>query len=462
MSKTYDIAVIGGGPGGYTAAIKAAQLGASAVVFEKDTLGGTCLNVGCIPTKCLLEKAGLVEKIRHNTESGIFRDAGLFSWKKIQAHKDDVVKKLTGGVGAILKSYGIDVIKGTAVLKKSGEITVGTEQYKAKKVIIATGSSEMIPPIDGVKGSNVITSTAALSLPKIPSSMIIIGGGVIGLEFASVYRSFGAQITIIEMLDDILPGEDRETVGLLKRELTKRGIVFVTSAKVEKISDQDGQKAVTYTKDGKQTTCTGQYVLVAAGRKPNTQGIELPDLKMDQRGNILVNDKLETNLKNIYAIGDVIGGFQLAHAAYAEAEAAAQNCMGGNVKVDESIMPRCIYSMPQYAAVGMTEEQAAAAGIEYIKSNYAYANNGKALAADEPTGTAKIIARKKDGVVIGAHIVGGYATELLSGALVGINQKATVADFETMIFPHPTMSELVKEAVLATENMAIHTIKPKK
>lgn len=461
LEKRYDVAVIGGGPGGYSAAIRAAQLGAKVAVFEKDTLGGTCLNVGCLPTKCLLEKAALVEKIRKNTQNGIFKEAGLFSWKKIQEHKDSTVKRLTAGVGGILASYGIEVIKGTAKLKKVGCILVDSNEYEAKKIIIATGSKVFIPPIKGVDGKNVITSTGALSLTKIPKSLVIIGGGVIGLEFASIYRSFGSEITVVEMMDDIVAGEDKEIIKLLKGELVKRGIVFLTSAKVEQIEDKDNQKAVSYTKDGKSAVCKGEYVLVSVGRLPNTEGIELSGLDKDSNGNIKVNNRLETSIPDIYAVGDAVGGFQLAHAAYAEAETAASNCMGGNEEVELHIMPRCIYSMPQFAAVGKTEEQLKADGIEYLKSSLPYTTNGKALASDENFGVVKVLSKRSDGVVLGVHIVGGYATELLSGALAAINKGATVSDFEKMIFPHPTMSELIKEAVLATEDKAIHTPRAK-
>lgn len=459
MVRVYDVAVIGGGPGGYSAAIKAAQLGAKVIVFEKETLGGTCLNVGCIPTKCLLEKAALIEKIRKNSQNGIFKDAGLFSWKKIQEHKEATVKKLTSGVGGILASYGIEVVKGSAVMKERGRIMVDTDTFEAKKTIIATGSRVFIPPIKGIDGKNVVNSTGALALPRVPKSMVIIGGGVIGLEFASIYSTFGSEITVVEMMDDIVSGEDRESIKLLKGELVIKGIVFHTSARVERIEDQDNSKVVTYIKEGKPELCKGEYVLVSVGRIPNTENIELANLEKDSKGNIKVNSKMETNIPDVYAVGDVIGGFQLAHAAYSEAETAAQNCMGGNVEVDLSFMPRCIYSLPQFAAVGKTEEQLKADGTEYFKSSLPYAASGKALASDENFGSVKILARKSDRVVVGVHIVGGYATELLAGAIVAINKGATVNDFETMIFPHPTMSELIKEAVLATEKKAIHTPK---
>ena len=458
----YDIAVVGGGPGGYSAAVKAAQLGAKVILFEKNQLGGTCLNVGCIPTKSLLEQAALLEKIRKNTLSGIFKDAGLYSWKKIQQHKDQTVKTLTGGVGRILASYGVTVIKGEAAVNRPDCVQVGGTCYSAKKLILATGSKVLIPPIPGADGKDVITSTQALSLPKVPKHLIVIGGGVIGQEFASIYRTFGSQITVIEMMDDIVMGEDREMIAYLKKELKKREIRLLTGTKVEKISDRGGRKAVTCTKgDGSREEIEGDCVLLAAGRLPNTEGIALEGLERDRRGNIVVNEFLETSVPNVYAVGDAAGGFQLAHAAYAEAEAAAQNCMGGHVKVDTKGMPRCIFCIPQYAAVGQTEEQLKAQGTAYEKSLYPYVMNGKALASDEAGGMAKVLVAAEGKTILGVHIVGGYATELLSSAIVGVTQGMTVDDFERIIMPHPTMSELVWEAVLDAEKRAIHKPKAK-
>lgn len=461
MSQLYDIAVIGGGPGGYSAAIKAAQLGAKVAVFEKDTLGGTCLNVGCIPTKCLLEKAAFIEKIKKNTQNGLFKEAGLYSWKKIQEQKEATVKKLTGGVGSILLSYGIDVVKGTAVVTESGKISVDGQNYHADKIIIATGSSVFIPPVKGVQGRHVLTSAEALSLQSVPEKLIIIGGGVIGLEFSSIYNTFGTEVVVIEMLEDIVAGEDKEAAAILKKELANRGIQFITGARVEAIHDHQDTMEVTYLKNNKESVCSAEYVLMAVGRKPNTEEIKLEGLLLDSHGNIVVNSKLETNIPDVYAVGDVTGGFQLAHAAYAEAEIAAENCMGMNKEVDLRVMPRCIYCMPQLAAVGKTEEQLLSEGAAYSKASFPYGANGKALASDEPDGTVKILTDTADGTILGVHIVGGYATELLSAALVAIHMHAAVADFEQMIFPHPTMSELIKEAVLATKNKALHIPKTK-
>lgn len=460
MAKKYDVAVIGGGPGGYSAAIKAAQLGGKVVIFEKENVGGTCLNVGCIPTKCLLDKAVLIEKIRKNTENGIFKEAGLFSWRKIQENKDSIVKKLTSGVESIMRSYGINIVKAKATVKEPGivEVEGSDEKYEVENIIIATGSKVFIPKIKGIEKANVIDSTGALNLKKVPISMVIIGGGVIGLEFASIYSTFGTNVTVIEMMPSIIANEDEESVAALGRELEKRKIKILTGARVEEISDGPGTKIVKYTKYNEVKGIEAEYVLVAVGRVNSREGINIETLGLllDAKGNIQVNDYMETNIKGIYAAGDVIGGFQLAHSAYTEAEAAAENCMGGKVKVHLDIMPRCIYTLPQFAAVGLTEEAAKGKGIAYEKSVFPYAANGKALASDEPSGFIKVMCEKDSGKVIGVHIVGGYATELLSSAFTAMNLGATVDDFYHMIFPHPTLSELVKESVLAAKKMAIH------
>lgn len=460
MLKKYDVAVIGGGPGGYSAAIKAAQLGGKVVIFEKENVGGTCLNVGCIPTKCLLDKAALIDKIRKNTENGIFKEAGLFSWKKVQENKDSVVKKLTSGVEGIMRSYGIDVVKGKALVREPGLIVLEGNggKYEAGKIIIATGSKVFVPKIKGIEKENVIDSTKALGLKKVPISLVIIGGGVIGLEFASIYSTFGTNVTVIEMLPSILPNEDREVVAGLYKELEKRKIKIITGARVEEICEGSGTKVVRYSKDKIVEGIEAEYVLVAVGRVPNIEGIDTEKLglELDAKGNIKVNNCMETNITGIYAVGDVIGGYQLAHSAYAEAEIASENCLGGNLHVKLDIMPRCIYSLPQFAAVGLSEESAKEKGIAYEKSVFPYIANGKALASDESSGFVKVICEKDSGKVIGVHIVGGYATELLSSAFTAMNMGAAVNDFYHMVFPHPTLSELIKESVLAVKNIAIH------
>lgn len=456
----YDVAVIGGGPGGYSAAIKAAKLGGRVVLFEKDAVGGTCLNVGCIPAKCLLDKAALIDKIRRNTENGVLKEAGLFSWKKIQEQKKSVVRRLTSGVEGIMKSYGIHIIKAKAILNQPGivEIEGSGAKYNADKIIIATGSKVYIPNILGIDNPKVIDSSGALSMEKVPSSMVIIGGGVIGLEFASIYSTFGTNVTIIELLPLIMANEDKDTVSILVKEMEKRKIRILTGTKVEEILEGSNTMLVRCSGNREVNSIEAEYILVAAGRVNNKDGIDTVGLglKLDAKGNIQVNEYMETSVKGIYAAGDVIGGYQLAHSAYAEAEAAAENCLGGNLRVQADIMPRCAYTLPQFAAVGLTEEAVREKGVEYEKSIFPYAANGKALASDETSGFVKVICEKASGKLIGVHIIGGYATELLSVAVTAMNMGAGVNDFCKMIFPHPTLSEMMKESVLSVQKLAIH------
>ena len=464
MKYEYDIAVIGGGPGGYAAAIKGAMLGAKVALFEKNKIGGTCLNVGCIPTKCLLEKAALLEKIRHNTQTGVVKNPGLFSWRKILQEKDSTVSKLTAGVESILKSYDITVIRAEAKLQAPHLVTSENprKQYRCSNIIIASGSKNFVPPIPGIDGRNVIDSTRALSLPKIPSGIIIVGSGYIGIEFASIYASFGAEVTILEMLPEILPTEDRELVTILKRELEKSSIKIITSAKVEEITDSAGLKSVKYIKDRQEHNIKAEYVMTAAGRKSDLTGIDASklDLKLGDKGNIAVDRFMKTSVNNIYAAGDVCGPYQLAHTAYMQAEAAAENCMGGRREVTLELTPRCIYCIPQFAAVGFTEEQAKKQGLVCMTGSFPFAANGKALAVgDKIVGKVKVLVEKVSREIVGVHIVGPYATELIVPAITAMNFNADIDDFERMLFPHPTLSEAVREAVSDAEKSSIHLSK---
>ncbi|MFZ7132227.1 MAG: dihydrolipoyl dehydrogenase [Eubacteriales bacterium] len=466
MSNNLDVAVLGGGPGGYSAAIRLAQLGAKVVLFEQKYIGGTCLNVGCIPTKSLLEKAGLIDKIRENKISGLLKDAGLYSWKKIQQEKNNTIKTLVKGVENILQSYDIKVIhEGVKLTADKKMITINSAiEYEAEQVIIATGSETFIPPIPGVDGSHVITSTEALSFEKIPKSILIIGGGVIGVEIASIYASFGTKVTIVEMLDSILNSEDQETVRFMHRKLKNNKIDIFVNTKVINITDKDHLKNIHCEEilSHKNLEFKAEYVLVAVGRKANLDLIDVDGLGLNlDNGYIIVDDCLKTDIEGIYAVGDVTGKFLLAHSAYEQGICAAENIMGKMKKINITNMPRCIYTHPQLAAIGFTEESLMKSGRQYKKVVFPFAANGKAIAMKEK-GFVKMLVDDTTDEILGVHMIGNGTTELLSSALIAMNGGIKAKQLGEMIFPHPTLSEMVKESALMVHHEAIHIPKSMK
>ncbi len=455
MADTYDVMVIGGGPGGYSTAIAAAKAGLKVALFEKENLGGTCLNVGCIPTKYLVDKALTMEKIRALTGNGVFRDAGLFSFKKIQEGKSKVVTKLTGGVGFLLKSTGVTVVSGEASLKKNNVVSCKGVDYKGKNVIIATGSEPVMIPIPGAE--KTINSTQALALEKVPARLSVIGGGVIGLELASAFASFGSEVTVIEMLPELCPAEQPEAVKQLRNALKKHGLNILTGAKVLSVNDEADGLSVSYEKDGKQAKVGADKVLMAIGRKPVLAGIDAKELglEMAPRNFIKVNEYQQTNLKGVYAIGDVAGGFQLAHAAYAEGETALASIMGKKKPLDVSVMPRCIYTIPCFAAVGLTTEKAKEAGYEPVIGSFNYEGNGMAL-AEGATGMAYAIMDKATGKTLGFQIVGENSSEMIAAAAEAVREGKTAEQWETTVVAHPSLAEMLKEAALDAFGKAVH------
>lgn len=455
--EQYDLLVIGAGPGGYSSAIEAGKAGLKVAVFEKQQVGGTCLNVGCIPTKYLVDKALTMDRVRNLTGNGIFKDAGLFSYKKIQSGKDDVVKKLTGGVTALFKANHIDLFLGEAVLGKDNVVSCNGNQYKGKNIIIATGSHPFMIPIPGVE--NTIDSTQALSLSRIPRRFCIIGGGVIGLELASAFQSFGSHVTVVEMLPEILPKEQPEAVRILSNALKKHGLNIITGARVLSAEKNQNEKTVSYEKDGKTEVLSADEVLMAIGRKPTLDGIDARTigLNLDGRGFINVNEKMQTNLNNVYAIGDVCGGYQLAHAAYAEGEVAVSNILGKDKSLDVSVMPRCVFTIPCFAAVGETSQEANAAGIETVVGSFNYQGNGMAL-AEGASGSVFVIMDKKKKTTLGIQIVGENSSEMISFASSEVANHTSLAQWETKIVAHPSLSEMIKEAALDAFKLAVHKI----
>ncbi len=453
----YDAAVIGAGPGGYVAAIRLAQEGKKVCIIEKEYFGGTCLNVGCIPTKTLLKSIAVLDKIK---EAGEFGIKGLDKAKPeldleaVQKRKTKVVKSLTGGVEGLMKANKIETIKGTASLVNKNAIKIGSKEITARDIIIATGSVSMQLPIVIAKDANVITSTEALDMKKAPADIVIIGGGVIGVEFAYVYSSVGSKVTIIELLDRILPMVDEEVSAEVTKMLKNKGIDIITSAKVEKI-DKD---KVHYDLGGKKLSVKSSQVLMSVGRKPNTDGLNLEGAGVKlERGAVVTDEFMRTNIPNIYAIGDVNGKSMLAHTASAEGMVAVDNICGRESKMKYDAIPSCIYVQPEIAAVGLTEKQAKEKYGEIRVGKFPVVANGKAMVEGETGGMIKIITDARLGEILGAHIYAVDATNMISEIALAMNLEATDEEVAKTIHPHPTVSEIIPEAFLALHNKAIHS-----
>ncbi|MBE3560512.1 MAG: dihydrolipoyl dehydrogenase [Ktedonobacteraceae bacterium] len=464
MANThYNVAVIGSGPGGYVAAIRAAQLGAKTAIVEKQYLGGTCLNVGCIPSKAMLHVAEVKYSLGSLDELGIhLPQSPTFDMAKANSFKDKVVKRMTGGVGVLMKGNGITVYDGLGIVDASRTVTVqkndgSQEQFSADKVILATGSVPLMPPMPGIEGRNVINSDTCWNLPKLPESVICVGGGVIGVELACMFNALGTKVTILEMLPNVLAPVDDEVRRLLVRILGRRGIEIVTGARVESIEDEGNLKKVNAATESGQKSFSGEYVLMAVSRRANTSGLEhLLEQGLDnERGRVRVNEKMETNLPGIYAVGDLVHGAGLAHVASTEGEVAASNAMGHEAKMDYHVVPNPIYTFPEVAFVGLTEAEAKQQYPEVRVERFPWSANGKAVAIDETDGFTKVI-RGPYGEILGAHIIGPDATNLISEFSVAMRGELTVDEIIETIHPHPTLSEGLREAVLAVEGRPLH------
>ncbi len=467
-TNQYDLVVIGAGIGGYVAAIRAAQLGAHVAIVEKQYLGGTCLNVGCIPSKAMLHVAETFYRLKDLADLGIsLPQPPTFEMSKAQAFKDAVVKRMTGGVSTLMKANNIDVFDGLGIVEASRTVTVtkndgSTEQFSAGKIILATGSVPLMPPIPGIDGKKVMNSDTCWNLPKQPESLICVGGGVIGIELACMFGALGTRVTVVEMLPQVLAPLDEEVRKLLVRVLTRRGIEIVTEAQVESISDDGNLKrVVARTAQGEQSF-TGEYVLMAVSRRANTSGLEkliAQGLDTD-RGRVRVNEKMETNLPGIYAIGDLVHGAGLAHVAEMEGEFASDNALGHAARMDYRVVPNPIYTFPEVAFVGLTEAQAKERYPEARVERFPWAAIGKAVAIGDTEGFTKVIIGKY-GEILGAHIIGPDATNLISEISVAMHGELTTDEMIETIHPHPTLSEGLREAVLAVEGRPVH-IGPRK
>ena len=451
--ESNTVLVVGGGPGGYVAAFRAAQLGAKVTLIEKDKLGGTCLNRGCMPTKAMLHTSEIFEAATHSAEIGIIGADVQVDWEKVQAFRASVVEKLTSGVRALCKANKVKVVTGEAKFTGPKTVAVGSDSYSADKVIIAAGSYPIIPGIPGVK-EYAIDSTAALSLDHIPESMLIIGGGVIGLELGSVYMRYGARVTVIELQPKLLPGMDGELTALLQAKLEGQGMEILTSTAVTKV--EKTEKGLTVRCDNGRVFEVEQ-VLAAVGRGPATEGLGLEKTGVKvEKGFIQTDEKMETCVPGVYAIGDCTGKLMLAHGAMAMGETAAENAMGGNRSFYPEESPSCAYVGPEFAGVGYTEERAKELGIAYKVGRFPTSGNGRSLVAGHTDGMIKIIAGEKYGEILGVHILAPSATELIEEAALAIKLEATLEEFTQTIHCHPTVAEAVRECALAVDKKAIH------
>ncbi len=454
-----NVVVIGGGPGGYPAAIRASQLGAKVTIIEKDQFGGTCLNRGCIPTKALLQSAGTYKAAKEASIFGVTIGDAKIDFPAVMARKNTVVKQLVGGLGGILKSHGMKIVNGTGQIIDANTVKVAEsgEEIKANKIIIATGSVPTKVPIDGIE--NCITSDEALDLEKLPKSMLIIGGGVIGMEFAQIMNQMDVKVTVVEMLPQILPTEDPEIAKGFSAIAQKEGIEIFTNTSVSKVEKKGKKLIVTYGDQTKEV----ELVLVAVGRSPYTEGLGLDKVGVAmEKGFVKVNDYLETSVPGIFAIGDAIGNYMLAHVATSEGETAAMNVLGQQHKMCYRSVPRGVYTTPEVASVGMTEQEAKDKYGDIEIGRFPFVGCGKALVINETEGLIKIIADKKYGEVLGVAILGPHATDLINEAALAIKMEATFEEIAHTIHAHPTIAESIMEAALDVDAKAIHMPKKKK
>lgn len=442
------IVIVGGGPGGYVAAIRAAQLGAEVVLVEKDGfLGGTCLNRGCIPTKTLLHGARSVLDAARAAEYGVSTTDVSVDITRMVAKKNEVVEKLRAGIAQLMKMNKIRVVDGFGSLISPTQVKVAGEEPEtidADKIIIATGSEVLELPGLEFSKQGVISSDDAVNLPRVPGSLIVIGAGAVGLEFACIYSALGAKVTVVEMMPSVLPIMDKRLGRTVQRAMSGRGIEFALGKKIENVEPGDGAVAVMF--EGGEAI-SAEQVLVGVGRKPVLEGLGLDELGIEYgRRGIVVDEHLETNVAGVYAVGDAIGGIMLAHVASTEGTCAVENAMGAANAVGYGVVPSCVYTFPEVASVGLTKDKADEAGIETEVGRYSFAANGKALAEGEGEGYVEVLAEKDGGKILGANMVGPHATETIHELALAVKLGATAGDVGTMTHAHPSVSEAIMDA----------------
>ncbi|WP_153731404.1 dihydrolipoyl dehydrogenase [Sporosarcina obsidiansis] len=448
--ETVDLAVIGAGPGGYVAAIRAAQSGKKVALVEKEKLGGTCLHVGCIPSKTLLQYSEMIQVIHKANEWGIQTESMSIDFLKLMKRKDHVVETLTQGIHYLLKKNQISLFHGTAEINKELVVTIGNKQVQAQDVILATGSKPYIPSIPGIEHVDYLTTNSFFKLQELPKSLVIIGGGVIAIELAFAMAPLGSSVTVLEVANDILLTEDEDARKVISKRLKKMGVRLITSAKIESVSKEGVLVEGTY--------YSYDQLLVATGRTPNLEIANTLDLQLDELGRyIAVDEHYETSVKHIYAIGDVIGGYQLAHAASAEGLTAVQAILGEDISLlNTTSIPRCIYTHPEIASFGLSEQEALEKGYQVRTTLSSLSGNGRALAMDETDGFVKIIADTTYGEILGAVIVAPNATELIQEVSAVKLTEGTMFELSNLVQAHPTVSEAIGESANAFFGLAIH------
>ena len=467
MADSFDLIVIGAGPGGYVAAIRAAQLGMKTAIVERENLGGICLNWGCIPTKALLKSAEVYEQLDHLSDYGLSVEKRGFDFDKVIQRSRGVAKQLSGGIAFLMKKNKIEVIEGTAKLEKGAKapkVTIalkagGSRTVEAKAVMLATGARARVIPAVGMvpDGERIWTYREAMTPKACPKSLVVIGSGAIGIEFASFYRALGAEVTVVEALDRILPVEDAEVSAAAQKAFEKRGLAFRVGAKVTKLAKDKAGVSVDLEVGGKKETLKAEVAIVAVGIEGNVEnlGLEALGVKVD-RGHVVTDKHGKTNVAGLYAIGDVAGPPWLAHKASHEGIHCVEHIAGQAGPALDSPIPGCTYATPQVASVGLTEEAAKKAGRDVKVGRYPFRNHGKAIASGDTEGFVKTVFDAKTGQLLGAHMIGHEVTEMIQGFVVAMTMETTEAELMATVFPHPTMSEAMHEATLAAYGRALH------
>ncbi|MDN5348485.1 MAG: dihydrolipoamide dehydrogenase [Clostridia bacterium] len=457
----YKIAVIGGGPGGYVAAIRAAQLGASVIVIERDSLGGTCLNRGCIPTKALLAGASILKNLKGAEQFGISVEGLKVDYARLAARKDAVVKQLAQGIAFLFKKNKVDFLKGEAKLKSARLIEVATpegecREVEAENIILATGSEPALIKSLGYNGRTVVTSTEALAWTSVPQSLLIIGGGVIGCEFATLFNILGSRVTIVEAMPTILPMLDGEISRRMQAVLKKAGVEIKTKIQITGVREAGGEVVATL-ESGEELKA--EKVLISIGRRLNTEGLGLDKVgvALGNRGEILVDEYHRTNVAGIYAVGDVTNKAQLAHVASAQGIACVQTILGRPTRVNYDAVPSCIFTQPEIASVGLTKEAAEERGLNVKVGKFPFMASGKALTIGEAEGFVKIVAEAGTDKILGVHIIGPHATELIAEGVLAVSQQIKVSDLAATIHAHPTLAEAMMEAAEAVHGVSVHS-----